>query len=83
MRSKNIGSFQFQLSFFIIIWILGDMVSTLHDNGIIGFSALQNEVGSAIHVVSLVFFSVMPWLRYYYSERRGKKMIEDIGVTLK
>jgi len=28
-RSKNIRSFQFQMSIFIIIWILGDMVSVL------------------------------------------------------
>jgi len=77
-RSKSIRSFQFQLSIFIIIWIVGDMVSVLHDNGIIGFSALQSDLGSGIHLVSMVFFSMMLWLRYYYSERSGKKMIEDI-----
>jgi hypothetical protein len=59
------------------------MISTLHVNGIVGFSSLQNEVGSGIYVVSLVFFSVMLWLRYYYSERSGKKVIEDRDVTLK
>lgn len=82
-RSKNIRSFQFQLSIFIIIWIVGDMVSILHDNGIIGFSAFQSDLGSEIHVVSMVFFSMMLWLRYYYSERSSKKIIEDIDVTLK
>jgi hypothetical protein len=45
-RSKNIRSFQFQLSIFIIIWILGDMVSILHDNGVVVFSALESDVGS-------------------------------------
>jgi hypothetical protein len=29
-----------------------------------------------IHVVSIVFFSMMLWLRYYYSERGGLKMVE-------
>jgi hypothetical protein len=81
-RSKNIRSFQFQLSIFIIIWTLGDMVSILHDNGIVGFSALHSELGSGIHVVSMVFFSVMLWLRYYYSERSSKKIIEDLNATL-
>jgi hypothetical protein len=81
-RSKNIRSFQFQLSIFIIIWTIGDMVSILHDNGIIGFSALQSELGSGIHVVSMVFFSVMLSLRYYYSERSSKKIIEDLNATL-
>jgi len=82
-RSKNIRGFQFQLSIFIIIWILGDMVSVLHDNGIVVFSALQSELGSGIHVVSMVFLSLMLWLRYYYSERSGKKMIEEMDATLR
>ena len=82
-RSKNIRSFQFQLSIFIIIWILGDMVSILHDSGIVVFSALQSDVGSGIHVVSMVFLSLMLWLRYYYSERSGKKMTEDLDATLR
>ena len=82
-RSKNIRSFQFQMSIFILIWILGDMVSVLHDNGIVVFSALQSDVGSAIHVVSMVFFSVMLWLRYYYSERSSKKMVEDLDAMLR
>jgi|GEM_PF-369688 len=82
-RSKNIRSFQFQLSIFIIIWILGDMVSILHDSGIVVFSALQRDVGSGIHVVSMVFLSLILWLRYYYSERSGKKMTEDLDATLR
>ena len=82
-RSKNIRSFQFQLSIFIIIWIVGDMVSVFHDNGIIGFSALQSDLGSGIHLVSMVFFSMMLWLRYYYSERSSKKMIEDLQLPEK
>ncbi|MRN41634.1 MAG: hypothetical protein FIO02_11420, partial [Nitrosopumilales archaeon] len=57
-QSKNIRSFQFQMSIFIIIWILGDMV-IFYGNGIAVFSALQSDVGSGIHVVSMVFFSVM------------------------
>ena len=83
VRSKNIRSFQFQLSIFIIIWILGDMVSILHDNGIVVFSALQSDVGSGIHLVSMVFLSLMLWLRYYYSERSSKKIIEDLDATLR
>ena len=44
-RSHNVRTFQFQLSIFITIWILGDMISILHDNGIVVFSALQGNVG--------------------------------------
>jgi hypothetical protein len=71
------------LSIFIIIWILGNMVGILHDNRIVVFSALQSDVGSGIHVVSMVFLSLMLWLRYYYSERSGKKIIEDLDATLR
>src|SRR5947209_9289799 len=78
VRSKNIKTFQFQISIFIIIWISGEISGILQDNGIIVFSPVQGHIGLEIHVVSMVFFSMMLWLRYYYSERSGKKMIEDI-----
>jgi hypothetical protein len=44
---------------------------------------LQGNLGLEIHVVSMVFFSLMLWLRFYYSERSGKKMIEDVDATLR
>jgi hypothetical protein len=69
-RSKNIRTFQFQISIFIIIWILGDMITILQNNGI-------------VHLVSMVFFSTMLWLRFYYSERSGRKIIEDLDPTLR
>ncbi len=82
-RSKNIRSFQFQMSIFLVVWIIGEIAGILQDSGIIVFTALQGEIGLEIHVVSMVFFSIMLWLRFYYSERRGKRMIEGLDVTLK
>jgi hypothetical protein len=32
--------------------------------------------------VSMVLFGLMLWLRFYYSERSGRKMIEDVDATL-
>jgi hypothetical protein len=78
VRSKNIKTFQFQISIFIIIWISGEISGILQDSGIIVLSPVQGDIGLEIHVVSTVFFSMMLWLEYYYSERSGKKMIEDI-----
>jgi len=78
VRSKNIRTFQFQISIFIIIWISGEIAGILQDTGIIVLSLVQGDIGLEIHVVSMVFFSMMLWLRYYYSERSGKKLIEDI-----
>ncbi len=81
-RSKSIRSFPFQISIFLVVWILGEIVGNLEDNGIIVFPALQGNIGLEIHVVSMVLFSLMLWLRFYYSERNGKKMIEDEDAKL-
>ncbi|MGB7955114.1 MAG: hypothetical protein WCF23_14140 [Candidatus Nitrosopolaris sp.] len=81
-RSKNIRSFQFQISIFLVVWILGEIVGSLEDNGIIVFPALQGNLGLEIHVVSMVLFGLMLWLRFYYAKRSGKKMIEDVDATL-
>jgi hypothetical protein len=75
-RSKDIRSFQFQISIFIIIWVLGGIAYTLQDSGIIVVSPLQADIGLEIHVVSLVFLSIMLWLRFYYSQRNRKRIIE-------
>jgi hypothetical protein len=81
-RSKSIRSFQFQISIFLVVWILGEIVGNLEDNGIIVFPALQGNIGLEIHVVSMVLFGLMLWLRFYYSERSGRKIIEDVDATL-
>jgi hypothetical protein len=79
--SKNIRTFQFQISIFIIIWTLGEIAGILRDSGILALSTLQGDVGLEIHVISMFFFSMMLWLRFYYSQRSGKKMIEDVDAT--
>ena len=68
-KSKDIRSFQFQISIFIIIWVFGQVAGSLQDNGIIVLSPFQGDIGLKIHVVSLVFFSIMVWLRFYFSQR--------------
>ncbi|HET7149269.1 MAG TPA: hypothetical protein VFI73_12305 [Candidatus Nitrosopolaris sp.] len=83
VRSKSIRSFQFQMSIFLVVWILGEIAGSLQDNRLIVFTALQGDIGLEIHVVSMVFLSIMLWLRFYYSERSGKKMIESLDATLR
>ena len=82
-RSKSIRNFQFQISIFLVVWILGEIVGTLEDVKIIVFPALQENLGLEIHVISMVIFSSMLWLRFYYSERSGKKMIEDVDANIR
>jgi hypothetical protein len=78
VRSHNIRSFQFQVSIFIAIMVAGGIVELLSNNGIIRLPSDLQELGFLIHVGSMVFFSLMIWLRYYISKRNGKKMIEEI-----
>ena len=75
-QSKKIGSFQYQLSIFIMIWVAGDLLSVLNNDGIVLFPSLS-YFGEIVHVISMFFFSIMLWLRYYYSERSGKRIIES------
>lgn len=72
-RSKNIRKFQFQISIFIIVWIVGEIIQNKRIAGIIP----SPEIGLTIHAASMVFLTVMLWLRLYYSKRKGKTMIEE------
>ena len=60
-----------------------EIAASLQDSGIIIFAAVQRDIGLEIHVVSMIFFSIMLWLRFYYSERSGKRMIEGLDATLR
>ena len=77
IRSKSIKAFQFQISIFIAVYILGEI---LENNRIAIFSTLPPDIGSQIHVGSAIFFTIMIWFRFYYAEKRGKKMVESSSI---
>jgi hypothetical protein len=74
IRSKSIKAFQFQISIFIAVYILGEIIE---NNRIAIFAVLPPDIGPQIHVGSAIFFTIMIWFRFYYAEKRGKKMIES------
>jgi glucan phosphoethanolaminetransferase (alkaline phosphatase superfamily) len=74
VRSKNIRAFQFQISVFIAVYIIGEIIENIK---IAAFSILPQDIGSQIHVGSAIFFTIMVWLRFFYAEKSGKKMIEN------
>ena len=74
VRSKNIKAFQFQISIFIAVYILGEIIE---NNRIAIFSALPPDIGPQIHVGSAIFFTIMIWFRFYYAEKSGKNMVES------
>jgi hypothetical protein len=72
-RSRNIRKFQFQISIFIIVWVIGEIIQNKRIVGIIP----SPEIGLVIHASSMVFLTIMLWLRLYFSKKRGKTMIEE------
>ena len=74
VRSKSIKAFQFQISIFMAVYILGEIIE---NNRISLFSTLPLNFGSQIHIGSAIFFTIMMWFRFYYADKRGKKMIES------
>ena len=76
-QSKNVSTFQFQISIFIIIWVVGEIIQNRRLSSIVS----SPEIGLIIHAVSMSFLTVMLWLRLYYSRRKGKRMIEDLDHT--
>ena len=77
VRSKSIKAFQFQISIFIAVYILGEIIE---NNRIAIFSTLPPDIGSQIHVGSAIFFTIMVWFRFYYADKRGKKMVESSSI---
>jgi hypothetical protein len=77
VRSKNIKKFQFQISIFIAVYILGEIIES---NKIAIFSVLPPDIGSQIHVGSAIFFTIMVWFRFYYAEKSGKNMVESSSI---
>jgi hypothetical protein len=73
VKSKNIRAFQFQISVFIAVYIIGEIIENTR---ITVFSVLAPDIGSQIHVGSAIFFTIMVWFRFFYAEKSGKKMVE-------
>ncbi len=79
--SKSIKKFQFQISVFILIWIAGEIASRLQSFGAISDRFAQ--VGLEIHLVSMVFFAVLVWVRFLSSKSQNKSIVDDPSDILK
>jgi hypothetical protein len=74
-KSRNIKSFQFQISLFIVIWIIGELMDLLEEGGSIKLLS-DSEIGVYVHILAMAMFSAMLWIRFYTSEKSGKKMVD-------
>jgi bacteriorhodopsin len=76
-RSRNIKSFQFQISMFILIWIAGEIVDLLGEEGVVELIS-SGEIGIYVHVFAMAMFSAMLWIRFYLSEKSGKRISDTL-----
>ena len=76
-RSRNIKTFQFQISIFIIIWITGEIVDLLGEEGVVDLFS-TSEIGIYVHVFAMAMFSAMLWIRFYLSEKSGKRIADTL-----
>jgi bacteriorhodopsin len=76
-RSRNIKSFQFQISIFILIWMTGEIIDLLGEEGVVELFS-TSEIGVYVHVLAMAMFSAMLWIRFYLSERSGKRIADAL-----
>jgi uncharacterized membrane protein SirB2 len=76
-RSRNIKSFQFQISMFILIWIIGEIIDLLGEEGVVQLFP-TNEIGMYVHVLAMAMFSGMLWIRFYLSQKTGKRIADAL-----
>ena len=74
IRYRNIRSFEFQISIFIIVYVVGEIIE---DYKMPFFSAFP-YIGSQIHILSAVFLAIMLWLRLYSVRKSGRNMIDKM-----
>jgi hypothetical protein len=81
IKYHNIRTFQFQISIFIIIWIIGEIVNiVVKVTQIMSNNEIDHgieDIGMQIHLAAMALFTVLLWARFYYSRRAGKKIVDD------
>jgi hypothetical protein len=75
VRYRNIRSFEFQISIFIMVYIIGEIIEDY--NKIPVFSAFP-YIGSQIHLLAAVFLSIILWIRLYSARKSGRKIVDKI-----
>ena len=68
VRNRNIRSFEFQITVFILVYIIGEIIE---DYKIPSLSSLP-YIGSQIHIASAVLLAIIVWLRLYSVRKSGR-----------
>jgi hypothetical protein len=76
VQYRNIRSFEFQISIFIMVYIVGEIIED-YNNKVPFFSAFP-YIGSQIHLVAAAFLSIILWIRLYSVRKSGRKIVDKI-----
>ena len=74
IKSNTIKSFQSQISIFIGIYVVGEVLEL---NSVQNITRLPSDLGSQIHVAATIIITVVIWSRLFYSGKIIKKLADS------
>jgi predicted permease len=76
IKSKTIRSFQSQISIFVGVYVVGEVLEL---NGIQAITKLPADTGSQIHVAATIIITAILLSRLFYSGKVVKKLVDHDG----
>jgi hypothetical protein len=73
IKSNTIKSFQSQISIFIGVYVVGEVLEL---NSVQNITRLPSDLGSQIHAAATIIITVVLWSRLYYSGKIIKKLAD-------
>ena len=74
-RYKNIRRFEFQISIFVLLYIIGEIFEIYKFPTI---STILPYIGPQFHITAALFLAIMLWIRLYSVKRNGYKAIDKL-----
>jgi hypothetical protein len=79
VKSKNIRAFQFQISIFIAVYIIGEIIE---NTKIAALSFLPPDIGSQIHVGSAIFSRLWYGLDFFMLRKVVERWLKAVLLTI-
>jgi hypothetical protein len=73
IKSKTIKSFQSQISIFIGVYVIGEVMEL---NVIQTSIKLPADIGSQMHMLATIIITAILWSRLFYSSKSIKRLVE-------
>ena len=78
IKFKSIRTFQFQISLFVGLYVLGEIIEIKE---LAAFLSIPESLGSQIHVGATIFLTFIIWIRFFYSEKAIKNLVDTTADT--